>query len=241
MTVRIPPANASAKSEVYTIDFRETAPALANTTMYRAYPQSAAFGGLAVGVPGEVRGLEEAHRRWGTLPWKRLLEPSISLAAGWEVDKELGNRIPASFLSQISANDILSRLQWYTKLMLNNPDWSSIFAPKGRLLKEGEKISRANLSRTLSTISKEGANAFYTVLEYGFKRLSISNVFCQGAIADSIVRKVRSEGGIITHADLENYTVKVDRALEGSYRGRKVYTSHAPTSGPGTWFPTQVL
>lgn len=97
MTVRIPPTNASAKSEVYTIDFRETAPALANTTMYTADPQSAAYGGLAVGVPGEVKGLEEAHRRWGTLPWKRLVEPSISLAAGWEVDRELGKRIPASF------------------------------------------------------------------------------------------------------------------------------------------------
>jgi len=118
---------------------------------------------------------------------------------------------------------------------LNNPDWRSIFAPSGRLLKEGEKISRANLSRTLSAISKEGANAFYTVRGYGSKQHSISNFF-QGAIADSIVRKIQSEGGILTHADLENYAVKVERALEGSYRGRKVYTSHAPTSGPGTWF-----
>ena len=59
--------------------------------------------------------------------------------------------------------------------MLNNPDWSSIFAPNGRLLKEGEKIFRANLSRTLSTISKEGANAFYTVRECGFKWLLIFN------------------------------------------------------------------
>ena len=97
MTVRIPPANTSANSEVFTIDFRETAPAFANTTMYSADPQSAAYGGLAVGVPGEVRGLDEAHRRWGTLPWKRLVEPSVTLAAGWEVDKELGKRIPASF------------------------------------------------------------------------------------------------------------------------------------------------
>jgi len=103
MTVRIPPTNASATSEVYTIDFRETAPALANTTMYNANPRSAAYGGLAVGVPGEVRGLEEAHKRWGTLPWERLVEPSVTLAAGWEVDKELGKRIPVSlFIPNIS-------------------------------------------------------------------------------------------------------------------------------------------
>ena len=96
MTICVPTNNASTESEVYTIDFRETAPALSNTTMYQANPLSAAFGGLAVGVPGEVRGLDEAYRRWGTLPWKRLVEPSITLAAGWEVDKELGRRIPVS-------------------------------------------------------------------------------------------------------------------------------------------------
>ena len=37
----------------------------------------------------------------------------------------------------------------------------------------------------------------------------------------------------MTQADLSNYTVKVDKALEGTWRGRKVYTSQAPTSGPG--------
>ena len=39
--------------------------------------------------------------------------------------------------------------------------------------------------------------------------------------------------GILSHADLENYIVSVDRALEGTYRDRKVYTSLAPSSGPG--------
>lgn len=36
----------------------------------------------------------------------------------------------------------------------------------------------------------------------------------------------------MTHEDLEGYRVKVSRALEGTYRDRKVYTTHAPTSGP---------
>jgi gamma-glutamyltranspeptidase/glutathione hydrolase/leukotriene-C4 hydrolase len=36
----------------------------------------------------------------------------------------------------------------------------------------------------------------------------------------------------MTNEDLENYTVKVDHALQGTYRDKKVYTSHAPTSGP---------
>lgn len=36
----------------------------------------------------------------------------------------------------------------------------------------------------------------------------------------------------MTNGDLENYSVKVDHALQGTYRDKKVYTSHAPTSGP---------
>lgn len=93
MTVRIPPESANASSTVWTIDFRETAPAKSNATMYKSNPDLARFGGLAVGVPGEVKGLEEAHRRWGSLPWARLVNPSVELAAGWSVGIELGRRI----------------------------------------------------------------------------------------------------------------------------------------------------
>lgn len=97
MTIRIPPDFPEGKSEVYTIDFREMAPALANSTMYRDDPTLSRFGGLAVGVPGELRGLEEAHRRWGKLPWSRLVQPSVVLARSRRVDVELARRIPVRF------------------------------------------------------------------------------------------------------------------------------------------------
>ncbi|KAH9048353.1 gamma-glutamyltranspeptidase [Lactarius hengduanensis] len=200
MTVRLPPSAPGGTSEVWTIDFRETAPALANSTMYVERPVEARFGGLSVGVPGEVRGLAEAHKRWGKLPWKRLVQPSVDIATGWTVGKELGLRI-----------------HWprFRSLFLHNSDWSHIFAPNGVLLKEGDTIQRVNLSRTLSLIAEQGPDALY-----------------HGEIADAIIGKIRAEGGIVTHKDLANYEVKVSRALEGTYRGRKVYTSHAPTSGP---------
>lgn len=93
MTVRIPPTSENTTSEVWTIDFREIAPAKSNTTMYSNNPMASRFGGLSVGVPGEVRGLYEAHSRWGSMPWSRLVQPSVDLAAGWSVGKELGNRL----------------------------------------------------------------------------------------------------------------------------------------------------
>jgi gamma-glutamyltranspeptidase / glutathione hydrolase / leukotriene-C4 hydrolase len=96
MTVRLPPSEPDTASEVWTIDFRETAPALANATMYVNDPMKSVLGGLAIAVPGEVRGLAEAHSRWGRLPWRRLVQPSVDLATGWTVGKELGRRIHVS-------------------------------------------------------------------------------------------------------------------------------------------------
>lgn len=46
------------------------------------------------------------------------------------------------------------------------------------------------------------------------------------------MNKIRETGGILTHEDLENYSVIVRPALQGTYLSRKVYTTHAPSSGP---------
>lgn len=198
MTVRIPPSAPNASSEVYVIDFRETAPALSNTTMFSGNPLSAKYGGLSVAVPGETRGFEEAHRRWGSLPWNRLIQPSVDLANQWTVDTELARRI-----------------QTYSRLMLGQDEWRTVFAPNGKPLIEGQTIRRPNYARTLSVLASDGPDAFY-----------------KGPIADALVRKIKETGGIMTHADLEGYAVKVERALRGTYRDKKVYTSRAPTSGP---------
>ncbi|KAE9411559.1 gamma-glutamyltranspeptidase [Gymnopus androsaceus JB14] len=198
LTIRVPPSSANSTSEVFVVDFRETAPSLANTTMFPPGGNSSQFGGLSVAVPGEIRGLAEAHRRWGHLPWEQTVQPVAELALGWEVDVELSRR-----------------MLLFSNLMLNNPDWSAVFAPRGTLLKEGDLIRRTNLSRTLSIIASEGPDAFY-----------------KGPIADSLIRKIEATGGIVSNADLENYTVNVYPALKGNYLGKKIYVPDAPTSGP---------
>lgn len=46
-------------------DFRETAPAAAFEEMYRGNAIGSIYTGLASGVPGDVRGLEYLHQKYG--------------------------------------------------------------------------------------------------------------------------------------------------------------------------------
>ena len=54
----------------------------------------------SVAVPGLVAGLEEAHRRFGTVPWPQLVEPALELAA-IGVEKTDAQRILHSILEEI--------------------------------------------------------------------------------------------------------------------------------------------
>ncbi len=74
------------------IDYRETAPSAARRDMFldkegNVVPGLSLASHKASGVPGSVAGMWLAHRKFGTFPWKKLLEPAIRLAeAGWKLD-----------------------------------------------------------------------------------------------------------------------------------------------------------
>ncbi|MDC8786991.1 gamma-glutamyltransferase family protein [Roseateles koreensis] len=72
-------------SSLSAVDGRETAPAGADERLFvlptgqpMSYAQ-AVVGGRSVGTPGLLRMLEQAHARFGSLPWARLFEPAIRL------------------------------------------------------------------------------------------------------------------------------------------------------------------
>jgi gamma-glutamyltranspeptidase/glutathione hydrolase/leukotriene-C4 hydrolase len=99
--------------------------------------------------------------------------------------------------------------------MPNFPEWKAIFAPKGQLLKLGDKISRPAYGRTLRYLSKHGADAFYT-----------------GHLAESSIKTIRKAGGIMTLEDFANYKANVQPAVKGTYHGKSIYTTHLPSGGP---------
>src|SRR4029079_5045258 len=74
----------AANGNVTTFDYREKAPARSTRTMYmregKVEISLTAQGYIAPGVPGTVRGLELAHKRFGRLPWKDVVMPAVRLA-----------------------------------------------------------------------------------------------------------------------------------------------------------------
>ena len=52
------------------------------------------LGGLSIAVPGEVRGLRDAWKRYGRLPWERLVQPAIDLARdGFEITEAVDDAL----------------------------------------------------------------------------------------------------------------------------------------------------
>ena len=80
------------------------------------------LGGLAVGVPGELRGLERAHQLYGNLAWSEVVAPVVRLCAeGFPVSGALAS----SIRSQIGS-------------ILNDTRMAALFAPRGIGLIEGK-------------------------------------------------------------------------------------------------------
>ena len=133
----------------FALDFRETAPAASRRELYMKDGKPAASlsltGALAVAVPGEVAGLIEARRRFGTLALSILAAPAIKLAGeGFPLDSALGVAIERQ-----QAN------------MKRFADLGRVYLPNGEVPKDGQTIRQPELAETLKAIAQQGEAVFY--------------------------------------------------------------------------------
>ena len=147
MVVRTRDGNATS------FDYRERAPAAATRTMYlkpdgtidRSLTQA---GWLAPGVPGTVRGLAMAHRKFGKLPWADVVRPAARLASqGFPLSKDLASSLNSAV----------------TKLMAPFPSSVAAYGkPRGGTWSAGDTVRLPDLARTLEAIAASGPDVFYT-------------------------------------------------------------------------------
>lgn len=131
------------------LDFRERAPLAAGRDMYRdaqgkIRPKASVNGHLAVAVPGTIAGLYEVHQRYGKLPWRDVVAPSIQLAA---------NGFPVSWR--------LSRAIARQDTLRQNPAARQIFTHNGEPLPPGALLVQTDLAKTLSAVARQ-PQSFYT-------------------------------------------------------------------------------
>jgi gamma-glutamyltranspeptidase / glutathione hydrolase len=133
------------KEEPVLIDYREIAPAAATKTMFKS--SDSWYGHMVVGVPGTVRGLALAHKKFGKLPWKQVVQPAVDLAdKGFDLDAPL-----ASSLNSIVANS------------KDFPELRRVLGKKSgaEQWEKGDRFKQPDLGKTLKLIGDQGPDAFY--------------------------------------------------------------------------------
>jgi gamma-glutamyltranspeptidase/glutathione hydrolase len=136
---------------VTTFDYREKAPLKATRTMYmrdgKVDMSLTNQGYLAPGVPGTVRGLALAHRKFGRLPWKDVVLPAVQLAEGGFV---MSAALARGLNSQLAGTmgKFPASLEAYGK-------------PGGGAWAAGDRLVLKDLGRTLRAIAMDGPDAFY--------------------------------------------------------------------------------
>jgi gamma-glutamyltranspeptidase/glutathione hydrolase len=128
------------------LDFREHAPMLAYRDMYldehgEVIPNASLLGGKAVGVPGTVKGMQAAHKRYGSLPWATLLQPAITLAKN-------GFTVPPA-LAEVAAEKMVEF------------DGVTNFKRYFGGMRAGENFKQAELAATLERIAVD-PSVFYS-------------------------------------------------------------------------------
>ncbi|XP_075754097.1 glutathione hydrolase 5 proenzyme isoform X2 [Pelodiscus sinensis] len=132
--------------KVVVINARERAPAKIKENLLTECKDELQVGSQWIAVPGELRGYEEAHRRYGQLPWKSLFEPTIKLLT-------TGIRIPK----------VLDKFLNYPILLplLKKSSLGKLFFKNGTLVKEDEIFLWPALLKTLKAVAEKGAQEFY--------------------------------------------------------------------------------
>ncbi len=156
------------------------------------------IGPASCGVYGVPAGVCEAVRRWGTVPLEDLAAPAAQLAR----DGVLLNA------GQAYVAEILG------ELLTSTPECAALWAPGGRLLREGGLLRNPELGDALLRLARDGAEPFY-----------------RGDIATAVREWLGERGGSLSAKDLCSYEAIEREPVKIAYRDREIFTNPPPSAG----------
>ncbi len=198
------------------VDSREEAPAGATPDMFVGQPFSRrSLQGVAVGVPGMVRGTEMALKDFGKLSLAHVLQPAIALA-------DDGFAATPRFVSSPQCSSATSRAK-------NSPLSADYFCPGGVARAVGSLVTNKPLAETFRKIAEHGADCFYKVIPE--KGCDIARGIIEGQQYNQPNLVPIGKGGSMTLDDLAQYEAKPRTPIEGTYRGYRIKSMPPPSSG----------
>ena len=156
------------------------------------------IGPASCGAYGAPAGVCEAARRWGTIPLAHLAAPAAQLAR----DGVVLNHGQA-YVAEILAD-----------LLTSTPECAALWAPAGRILREGELLRNDELGDALERLGAEGAEPFY-----------------RGDVAAAVCDWLDARGGSLSASDLAGYRAVDRQPVRMAYRDREVLTNPPPSAG----------
>jgi gamma-glutamyltranspeptidase / glutathione hydrolase len=156
------------------------------------------IGPASCGVYGAPAGVCEAARRWGTIALGDLAAPAAALArAGVALNHG------QAYIAEILAD-----------LLTSTPECAALWAPDGRVLREGEVLHNVDLGDALQRLGSDGAEPFYG-----------------GDIAAAVCDWLGARGGWLSSEDLARYDAIEREPVRMPYRDREVLTNPPPSAG----------
>lgn len=196
-----------AGKRLITLDGRETAPSAARPDRFigpDGKPMrfvDAVVGGRSVGVPGTLKLLEEAHRRWGRLPWAQVLAPAIKLSEdGFAISPRLNGLLSGE---KNLAKDARAAAYFYES--------------DGKAKAVGTTLRNPAFAATLRAIAEKGAQPFY------------AGEIARDIVAT--VTGHATNPGDITLEDLAAYKIEEREPVCGAYRVWRICGMGPPSSG----------
>jgi len=195
------------------LDFRETAPAGATAERFAKLhaekddgPSPSVYGGNAVATPGQLGGLAEINRRFGTRSLTELIRPAVELAeTGFVVDEHFRQ----ACRGVLGDFEKWPTLKQHAKLL-------DIVLVNGEPPAVSHKLKRPGLAKALCLIAERGPAAVY-----------------DGLIGRAMADAVQAAGGTLTMADLRAYRVREREPIHIRYvyRDYGIVSMPPPSSG----------
>ena len=193
----------SADGELAALDFREKAPGEASKDMYLDENGNVIEGMSTAGhLASGVPGTVDGM-------WKAFNR--YSRLGDWPILLEAAIQLAEKGfpITRAEANNLNN----YRPHFLDNNSGPNAFTSKDSW-KEGDLLVQKDLARSLREISEYGRDGFYA-----------------SWVADSLVQEMKSNGGIISNADLENYESVWREPQVCDYKSYRIATMPLPSSG----------